>query len=560
MNSKKITIKNIQDNGFRIGKALKGKGTEIFSSDEYVIDPQGLIPTGYRYFTHFSNVMRFVYNEEDIDSLYVKRISVGYGDDAKNFSFDNKETSQRVFSIKELFDNNFENVKDILIYKEHTKLHGYLPLSKYKKDLDSQKELMVDLYKLVKTYFSADEMDTDDYDLDIGDDTKDISGHGDYQLVHGENEIVQVMSHCEYVEGKPDNHSSMVDEDFWSCTYEGDMKPYLMELDPKEEVTVYHRKGKDWYVGESLHTQDLLITYFDDENTEVGEVEEDTYYVLATIGDNEELIKKIVEVLNGYRESFSLNSYINNELEIGGYGGQVDFYNDGIVNHALVELIYEDVGDLKSEIQEAITSWKKEDIKREFMTAYQNAIDKNVKIDEDMTVAISTVPTQMVTDVGEVEVTKYKHLKSLHNLGKRFGYELVKTNVSQDITVSAWALKIDEEEYHFDIASVIVDALNDEVPFLDFISNAVDALYKRKIEKLSESKLFEEASHVFVGIKDSLESGNCSYGTDQFIMKHHIDTKKIGGIRGDVLLDMELSNFTKRAVMQAIVCHGGVAC
>lgn len=561
MNTKQITIKNIQDNGFRIGKSIRGKGTEIFSADEHIIDQWGLNPTNYRYFTHFSNIMRYVYKEKDIDSLYVRRIRIRNGDDIKKFVFDDKETSQRVFSIKELFDNNFENVEDVLIYKQHTKLHGFVSLSKYKKDLDSQKELMVDLFALVDTFFSVDGMDTDDYDLDINDETHDISGcRSDYSLVHGENEIVQNTSLCEYVEGKPDHHNNMVDEDFWNFTYKECMKPYLMELDPKEEVTVYHRKGKNWYVEESLYTQDLLITYFDDENTEIGEVEEDTFYVLATIGDNTELIKKIVDILNGYREDFSLKSYINNELEIGGYDNQVNFYNDGIVSHNLVELIYEDKGDLKNEIIESISSWKKEDIKQEFMTAYQKAMDENVKIDEDMTVVISTVPMQMVADVGEVEVTKYNHLKSLHRLGKRFGYELVKTNVSQSINTSAWAIKIDKEEYHFDIATVIADAISEEVPFLDFINNAITALYKRKTEKLSQYELFKEASHVFVGINDSIESGNCSFGTDQFIMKHHIDAKKIGGIRGDVLLEMELSNFTKRAVMQAIVSHGNIAC
>ena len=31
MNAKQITIKNITDNGYDIGKAIKGKGLEIFS-------------------------------------------------------------------------------------------------------------------------------------------------------------------------------------------------------------------------------------------------------------------------------------------------------------------------------------------------------------------------------------------------------------------------------------------------------------------------------------------------------------------------------------------------
>lgn len=36
MNAKQITIKNIQDNGYVIGKTIKGKGLEIFEADSRV--------------------------------------------------------------------------------------------------------------------------------------------------------------------------------------------------------------------------------------------------------------------------------------------------------------------------------------------------------------------------------------------------------------------------------------------------------------------------------------------------------------------------------------------
>ena len=36
MNAKQITIKNIQDNGYVIGKSIKGKGLEIFSNEKTV--------------------------------------------------------------------------------------------------------------------------------------------------------------------------------------------------------------------------------------------------------------------------------------------------------------------------------------------------------------------------------------------------------------------------------------------------------------------------------------------------------------------------------------------
>mgnify|MGYP003616523270 FL=1 len=64
--------------------------------------------------------------------------------------------------------------------------------------------------------------------------------------------------------------------------------------------------------------------------------------------------------------------------------------------------------------------------------------------------------------------------------------------------------------------------------------------------------MYEKASRVFISVEDSLKSGNCKFGTETFIARHGIDLNKIGGIRGDYLLNIEKSNFTTRAVQYAI--------
>jgi len=124
---------------------------------------------------------------------------------------------------------------------------------------------------------------------------------------------------------------------------------------------------------------------------------------------------------------------------------------------------------------------------------------------------------------------------------------------------TAWAIKKDSEEYHFDILAVIAEDIEEKVTLKEFIRDALLALEKRKLEKVSQAELFEKASRVFVGVEDSISAGNCQFGTNQFTLKHHINTSIIGGIRGDALLEMEFSNFTKRAVMQALTRLGGAA-
>ena len=124
--------------------------------------------------------------------------------------------------------------------------------------------------------------------------------------------------------------------------------------------------------------------------------------------------------------------------------------------------------------------------------------------------------------------------------------------VSDSIETVAWSIKQDQDEYHFNIAEVIADDITGEQSLKGFIVEALEALEKRRLEKITQKELYEKASRVFVSVEDSLESGNCKFGTMQFISKHGIDLNKIGGIRGDYLLNIEKSNFTTRAVQYAI--------
>ena len=55
-----------------------------------------------------------------------------------------------------------------------------------------------------------------------------------------------------------------------------------------------------------------------------------------------------------------------------------------------------------------------------------------------------------------------------------------------------------------------------------------------------------------MGVDDSLSSGNCNLGTNQFVARYGINTSITGGIRGDILLGLESSSYTKRAVAYAI--------
>lgn len=545
MNAKEITIKNIEKNGFRIGKAVRGKGLELFNANSYIIGVGGWASD------KLADRIKKAIKDYSFDDLYVKEIWIRIDDVKKHFSFDNdSQTSRQKFNLKELVASNFKDVIEIDIYAEHKELLGYFPISEYKSDLDSQKEMIENLYSFNGKTLFGDELYEYYDELDYNDDVMSFERHGDdeywngdYHLIHGDG-YCEDTGECEYVDGRIYGYNEMVIDDFWNMELDEGLKPHLEELDPNDDICVYARKGKDWYVGYTYESEQIFVSYLDEDKEEA---EEELYAYYSK--ENIELIAKVVSILKSYRDDLKTRSFIYNE-----FGEEPEVADKNVIN-----LLYEDPNDLREEVIDSISNWKPETIKEEFATQYNRITGKKVEIDSDLTVKVTYTPMQMVTDVQEPSVERYNHLKILKRLEKRFGYELVHTSISGDITTTAWALRKHGEEYHFELLPTIADDLNEERTLREFIVNALESLEKRKLEKISQAELFKKAAFVFVGFEDSLKSGNCKFGTEQFIAKHHIDTNKIGGIRGDILLDIELSSYTKRAVNQAMIVHGGVA-
>jgi len=550
MNALEITKENIKANGFRVGKAVKGKGYEMFEAE-------------YNFFYIWGTIdddkmkkLQTKLNNANINSLYISDIYYINGKaEKRHFQYENLEMAQSQVDLKKLIATKFKGVSEAQIRCRPTKLPGYFPISKYKSDLDSQKEMIVELLSFEGKGLYSDELFDYDDEWAYDDDIMSFGGkdyNGDYGLVHGDSYYMDDTSECEYVDGRLEHHNSMIVNDFWNLDYEECFKSHFEELDPKDKICVYHRKGKDWYVGYQYDSQEMIISYRD----EYGEICEDGFYALYYEKDAE-LVKKFVDILESWRDDLSAKSYICNELEIG--EDFSDYYNDGVVNQTLIGLVYEDKNDFRDEIEESIKSWELETIKEEFARAYSAAIDSKIQVKDDLSVQITTVPMQIVSNPKSPETINYNHLKLIKRLEKRYGYELVQTSISGSLDMVQWAIKQGDEEYHFEITDVITYDIDGTQTLKEFIVEVLGALEKRKLERLSQAELFEKASRVFVGIDDSIGSGNCQYGTTQFIIKHHIDTSKIGGIRGDVLLQMENSNFTKRAVNHAIITHGGLA-
>lgn len=509
MNAKQITIKNIQDNGYVIGKTIKGKGLEIFEADSRVF---------YSY-----NVSKTTLDKEL--------------DKHKNSNFyveSYKLKNDKYYSDLKTPINNFsidlDNL-DFLSIKKEGSFIGYISLSKYKSDRDDQIKLCRDLLKLQQIE-TRDEVFESYYDIDYDDSIKsfksDSNGNywdGDYILKHGNN-LCEIQSDCIYFDGRMDNYNNSVMD-----YYEFDEGECLKDIDPEETICVYNRKYKDWYIGYSLNQKYMNISYkeigydYDKDDCE----EEELFFI--TYKENKELLDKVKDFLKTEKETLEMESYIENELD-------EDYdYRDTSFSIPSLEFVFEDLADLKDQIRDNI-DWDYSKIKSNFQKTLSDLLDKAILIDEKF--------------IATINGSKYKQLRKLYKLGKVMDFELVKTAVSSEDSNISWAIKRGDEEYHFSPLSLIYSDEKGEQDIREFAENAISCLERRRIEKLSEKELYEKASRVFVSVEDSLKSGNCKFGTDSFISRHGIDLSKIGGIRGDYLLNIEKSNFTTRAVQYAI--------
>lgn len=96
--------------------------------------------------------------------------------------------------------------------------------------------------------------------------------------------------------------------------------------------------------------------------------------------------------------------------------------------------------------------------------------------------------------------------------------------------------------------------LSDDFSARENFKRAIRGLSKRRKEIVKKAEIMEQAKSCFVALDDSVRAGNCLSGSQKFIAEHHLlDTlHPVGAIRGDILLGIEDSGFTRRAIVAAL--------
>jgi len=542
LTAKGIKIQNIENLGYKVGTGVRGKGTKIYLTSRYFKSFWSVDENNFKYL-----VKQMKKENVKLDELYIQSGSYLKDGNIVSFSFgENYQDAETQFNLKELVKTNFKGIEECHIYHK-PKTVGYFPLSKYDTDKLSQLQMCEDFIKQFDEVELYGDFEDTNWSYDCMEfphiDSEGDRYDGDYQQYHGNSCYTEDRGDCEYVNGRINNENDTVLDDFWA--FGPDEGGWLNEVDPNDTISVYARKGKDWYIGHTLEEREFYISYEDDYR---GFIKEEEFYALV-YQPNEELKQKVVDIVKSWKNDVETKGYIYNQLN--------KEYDNSVVNFQVAEMLFEDIFDFRDEIIDKIQNWDYRVIEEEFLSAYLNVIEEKVKILNDKTVEITYIPNQYGDE--KPKQKRYNHLKKIERFEKVFGYELVYSSIYENNSPQAYAIKKDGEEYHFNIAEVIANDIAGEQTLRNAIKEMLEFLEKRKLETMAQNELFEKASHVFVGIKDSLESGNCKFGTDEFLRKYHINTSKIGGIRGDELLKLEMSNFTKRAVIHAIASHNHVA-
>lgn len=528
---KEIIIKNLTEViGVKVGKSVKGKGIEIFEEDA----------------KFFSSYWNFPNIE---DGSFLKELSAKV---AKDPSVVDRMYIRQFYLQDYLKPHEFPSIADILtgeglkdcklidIGLKGVKLYGHLPLSKYDAtDIHSMEQLAKDVFALMGYKTSDEVLDScySEFDdiITFKEEHGWEKGRGNHKHIHGgliawddKAEISQCW--------KLSNYNDGVVDDFWDFDLECTKEYLKNDLDPKGEITVYAYKGKKGYFGYTLNEQEYGELYYLDEDGE----EAYDYAKFLYWKENKELLEEVAKVFEGHLHDVEVKGYIYNELRERSYSNSSDSEynwsnNDNIFNLDLIDTMFD--GEQVEFAHEIVDLVNWDEVTNAYKSPAQ-AVQKAYDLWLENNV------------IGKTDDGRYDQFVALV---EGTGYVLTKTPIPNSSYVQH-CVAYKGEEYHFFLAELL-KAESAET----FFTAVRDALAKRLTEKLKHSVLIQKSANVFVGLQDSFDSGNCNAGTMQFCHRHHIDTKQIGGMRGDVILGMEFSDFTRRAVMQAIVRQGGAA-
>ncbi len=364
-------------------------------------------------------------------------------------------------------------------------------------------------------------------------DVLDLDKCSDCEIAHGNSEVLDAP---DYIDCRLEWYSTNVLNRFWSEGGYDFLCESLDEIDPKNIYSVWHYKGKYWYISPSFEKDEIEIVYTEDDD--INNEEEWVYDSVDVIlySEDTEVESKLQEKIVATKESLEQESLIELSLFLDLECGElyenylfVDaFTQDDLLKHPLYLLLSEkgkyDAYDVASMIYDYLEN--------SALVALNNLIDNKYP-------AVKRAIKRLASKILD---KRYRFIEGEIDGGNMAVVEHIATG----------------EQYHIYWQNFFSSSHTLPKMVKNNIEKAVLMLEKR-IKEAKEEKLFKEkASKVFVSFDDSIKAGNCKPGTLSFLRKTGIDINKIGGVRGDYLMELakrkapEDIRYVKNAVINAI--------
>jgi hypothetical protein len=358
------------------------------------------------------------------------------------------------------------------------------------------------------------------------------------------------------------NYDDNTIKDFWSCDAENYIPERLREINADDHpLSVYHYKGKYWYVAPNIVNISYEVYALDEETREIEYESCEEVEVLCHVSEAaKKVAEEMAEFIKSTKDDLELNCVASKiEENVKALTSFLDSTQIKVVRshvdgsqrnyeYELEELIHQDAFDYlfaHYRVTKEAKSWRTSGFFGEILEPDAETVMAFLK---------ATYPDLKIVNQSKME--KFA-AKLGFNWSFDFSEKTTHSNFSER-TVVYGSIKFTNKENgldHYHVSSEEFEECGNDwkTVFRDVIQPMVQRRAMQEIDLIIKTKLQgrikEVAQHVWITFADSIKSGNCEFGSRQFTARNHINLNELGAIRGDALLELEDSDFTRRIIL-----------
>lgn len=385
------------------------------------------------------------------------------------------------------------------------------------------------------------------------------SFRGGNASVYGEDNLDRVAEDYLFkVDCRMTNYDHSEIDLFWSLDAVDHVPERLKEINADSHpLSVYHYKGKDWYVSADIVNLAYEVYALDEETREIEYESCEEVEVLCYVSDAAQAVAdEMAKFIKSTKDDLELRCvaskiedrvkslatfFESTQIKVvrtDADGNQHTYEND------LEDIVREHAFDYVSEHYEAnkeAKGWRTSGFFGEILEPDDETVTAFLK---------ATYPDLKIVNQSKME-------KFAAKLGFEWSFDFTE-KVTWNRTELHDSIKFTNKENsrdHYHVSSEEFEECGRDwkVVFRDVVQPMVQRRAMQEIDRIIKTKLQgrlkEVAEHVWVTFTDSIKAGNCEFGSRQFVERNHINLNELGAIRGDALLEMEDSDFTRRIIL-----------